>query len=253
MSMIGLYDDDRPYFPHCPIFPTMDNSSLPHNNPSMPPRIKICGITRPEDAAIAAKLGADAIGMIFYPLARRCVSLDTARQILRTLPAFVTPVGLFVDQPIEEMRRIASELRLTTLQLHGHESPETVAALSEFTILKALRTDPATLSIELTLWRTAIATGRLTHLKGLVMETAGATGGTGMPNNFEFLASLQTFGAFAGLPPLIAAGGLRPESVAAVVRLLHPFAVDVSSGVESEFGIKSAEMIEGFVLATLTA
>jgi len=248
----------------------MDIAPLPLNNPRMSVRIKICGITRPQDAALAARLGADAIGMVFYPAARRGVSIETAREILRILPAFVTPVGLFVDQPVEEIRAIAGELHLTTLQLHGHESPETVASLGDFTILKVLRTDPVTLPAELTTWRAAIATGNLAHLKGFVMETAApppaplpafglptqhsaAPGGTGIANNFELLARLQSEGAFAGLPPLIAAGGLRPESVAAVVRLLRPYAVDVSSGVESEFGIKSPDQIEAFLRATTTA
>jgi len=245
----------------------MDNTPPGPNNRTMPPRIKICGVTRPQDAALAARLGADAIGMIFYPPARRCISLDTARQILRALPAFVTPVGLFVDQPIDEIRRMAGELKLTTLQLHGSESPETVAALNDFTILKALRTDPDTLPFELAMWRGTIAAGNLAHLKGFVMETAApkppsqhsvsstqhSSGGTGVPNNFSLLASLQSAGAFDGLPPLIAAGGLRPETVGDVVRLLHPFAVDVSSGIESEFGIKSAEKIETFIRAATNA
>lgn len=254
--MAGLYQNPR-------ILPKMDNAASSLNNRSMSPRIKICGVTRPEDAALAARLGADAIGMIFYPPARRCISLDRAREILRALPAFVTPVGLFVDQAIEEIRQIAGELKLRTLQLHGSESPEVVAALSDFTILKALRTDADTLPTEIGMWRAAIGAGNLAHLRGFVMETAAvkpekqnsgvgaehSAGGTGIANNFALLASLQSAGAFDGLPPLIVAGGLRPETVGDVVRLLNPFAVDVSSGVESEYGIKSPEKLAAFIRA----
>lgn len=222
---------------------TMDNSPVPRT------RIKICGITRPQDALAAARAGADAIGMIFYPEARRFVTLDRAREILRALPAFVTPVGLFVDQDVEEIRRVAAALHLRHVQLHGHESEDVVAALREFTVLKAIRASRETLKVELDVWRDAIASMDLAHLRGFVLETPSTAGpgGTGIENDWLAISDLQRAGVFDNLPPVIAAGGLRPEGVAAVVRRLRPYAVDVSSGVEASFGEKSPEKIEQFV------
>ncbi|HYE21487.1 MAG TPA: phosphoribosylanthranilate isomerase, partial [Tepidisphaeraceae bacterium] len=212
------------------------------NNPTMRTRVKICGVTRPEDAALAARLGADAVGVVCYPKARRYVPLERAREIVAAVPAFVTPVLLFVDQAVDEIVRVAGELGVRTIQLHGHEGPEVVAALRGYSVLKALRTDRATLPGELAAWREAVARLGLVQLQGLVMETAaaaakdGAPGGTGVENDFAYLAELRGAGAFEGLPSLIAAGGLRSENVGEVVRAVRPYAVDVSSGVEGAFG-----------------
>src|SRR5258706_2143623 len=104
-------------------------------------RIKICGVMRPQDAAAAARAGADAIGMVFDPKARRCISVERAREILREVPAFVTAVGLFVDQSVEEIKEIAGAVGISCVQLHGGEMPEVVAELREFRVLKALRAD----------------------------------------------------------------------------------------------------------------
>lgn len=216
-------------------------------------RIKICGITRPGDALVAARAGADAIGMVLYPKARRCISIDRAREIVAALPPFVTAVGLFVDQEIEEIRRLAGELHLRTIQLHGHEPPETVAALRDFTVLKAIRAAKETLAAELDLWRETMAALDLHNLRGFVLETPsggpGGPGGTGIENDWQTIADLQRRGAFDGLPPIIAAGGLRPDNVARVVELIGPYAVDVSSGVEEKYGEKSEELVEAFVSA----
>lgn len=202
---------------------------------------------------MAARAGVDAIGMVFYPKARRCISIDTAREIVWALPPFVTPVGLFVDQEIEEIRRIAGELRLRTIQLHGHEPPETVAALRDFAVLKAIRAAKDTLAAELDLWRETMAALDLHNLRGFVLETpSGGPGGTGIENDWETIADLQRRGAFDGLPPIIAAGGLRPDNVARVVELIQPYAVDVSSGVEETYGEKSEELVEAFVANSLS-
>jgi phosphoribosylanthranilate isomerase len=229
----------------------MDNGPLTMDNarPLSRPRIKICGVTRPQDAVAAARAGADAIGMVFYPQARRCVTLDLAREILRALPAFVTPVGLFVDQDVDEIRHVAAALHLRHVQLHGHESEDVVAALRDFTVLKAVRAARETLKVELDLWRENIASMELTHLHGFVLETpaTGGPGGTGVENDWAAIADLRHAGVFDGLPPIFAAGGLRPENVADVVRRLQPYAVDVSSGVEASLGEKSPEKIERFV------
>ena len=213
-------------------------------------RIKICGITRAEDALTAARAGADAIGMVFYPGAKRCISIDRAKEILCSLPPFVTPVGLFVDQPIDEVRAIANALGLRHLQFNGHEEPQAIVELRDFVIIKAIRVARDSFTAELARWREAIARHSLSHLRGLVLETASAhPGGSGMENDWEAVHQAIQQGAFAGLPPIIAAGGLTPANVADVVRRISPWAVDVSSGVEESFGIKSAQKIEAFVRA----
>jgi phosphoribosylanthranilate isomerase len=217
-------------------------------------RVKICGVMRPQDAIDAARAGADAIGMVFHTQAKRCIAIEVAREILRALPAFVTPVALFVDQDVEEMRGLASSLGIRHIQLHGHESPATVAALREFTVLKAVRAARDTLAAELTFWREATESLDLSNLQGFVLETPGsAPGGTGVENDWEAIAELRRTGAFERLAPFIAAGGLTPDNVAGVVQRLRPYAVDVSSGVESNLGQKSPERIRAFIDAATTA
>jgi phosphoribosylanthranilate isomerase len=218
-------------------------------------RIKICGVMRPEDAQLAAWAGADAIGMVFYPRARRCISVERAREILHRLPSFVSPVALFVDQDVEEIKHVAAQLGVRHVQLHGDESPATVAALRDFTVLKAVRAARQTLGPELEFWREAIESLELTNLQGFVLETpgGGGHGGSGVENDWASIAALQQAGVFEKLPPIVAAGGLRPENVAGVVRMLRPYAVDVSSGVEGRFGEKSAEKIGAFVGAVAGA
>jgi len=214
-------------------------------------RIKICGITRPQDAALASQMGADAIGMIFHPDSRRCVSLDTARQILSALQPFTTPVGLFVDASPQSILDTARNLNLNHVQLHGRESPEMVADLQQrdrsLGILKAIRVEAGRFAQTLEYWRQAIVSLKLTQLKAFVLETpSAAPGGTGLPNDWKTIAAHQQAGHDRGLPPLIAAGGLTPQTVAEVIEQLHPFAVDVSSGVEDQFGIKSEQKLRAF-------
>jgi len=201
----------------------------------------------------AARAGADAIGMVFHPPAPRNVTPLRAMEILAALPPFVTPVGLFVDPEPARIRETARELSLRHLQLHGEETPEQVGELREFTIIKAVRVDPADFGAALELWRRAVLKLRLTHLQGLVFETAGANGGSGVANDWETIRRHRQRGDFVGLPHLIAAGGLTPETVGRVVRDLHPWAVDVSSGVESSPGRKSPEKIEAFIRAVRMA
>lgn len=214
-------------------------------------RMKFCGITRPEDAAAAARAGADAIGLVFYEPVARHVTPLVAEKILSELPPFVTPVGLFVDAPTEEILEIADALRIRHIQLHGHETPERVAELRGFSVIKAIRVSADLLVAELARWREAMDALRLSNLHGIVLETAGAAqpGGTGLMNDFAAIEAARDAGAFEGLPPLIAAGGLTPENVAHVVRTLKPWAVDVSTGIESEKGKKSVEKMTAFAKA----
>jgi phosphoribosylanthranilate isomerase len=216
--------------------------------------VKICGVTRPEDAAIAARAGADAIGIVFYSKVKRYVPPERAREILAALPPFVTPVGLFVNASADEVREVARGLGLRHVQLHGHESADTIAQLREFVVIKALRVAPATIRADVEQWRAAIRSHGLANLRGFVMETAAAgVGGTGVENDWSTIGSLQREGAFDGMPAIIAAGGLRPETVGAVVRAIRPTAVDVSSGVEEGTNQKSAAKIERFIAEVAAA
>jgi phosphoribosylanthranilate isomerase len=217
-------------------------------------RIKICGICRPEDARAAANAGADAIGLVFHREAGRYVSPEQALEIIANLPAMVSIVGVFVDATAAEIRRIVELVPLSAIQLHGNESPHTVADLQPLKVLRAIEVD-ANISKHLADWREAIERLWLTNLSGIVLETSGggAPGGTGAANDWELIQKLQAGAQFSGLPPIIAAGGLTPENVGEVVRKLRPWAVDVSSGVESGRRMKSAEKIEAFVRAVRAA
>ncbi|HWB54787.1 MAG TPA: phosphoribosylanthranilate isomerase, partial [Tepidisphaeraceae bacterium] len=191
------------------------------------------------------------IGLNFYPKTKRCIDVKTAHEIVAVLPPLVTPVGLFVDASVDEIRRVADELGLSHVQLHGQESPEVVAQLSSYTILKSVIADRSTLAEEIARWKTA----RLIHLKGLLLETphTGHAGGSGIENDWAAIAEFAQSGLFKGAPPIIAAGGLNENNVASVIRLLHPYAVDVSSGVETAPGQKSAPKIKAFVDAVRSA
>jgi phosphoribosylanthranilate isomerase len=217
-------------------------------------RIKFCGVTRPEDAVAAAAAGADAMGMLFYKASSRYVTVEQAKRILAVLPPFVTPVGLFVDSSIEEIRAISRQLNLRHIQLSGQEPPELISQLMDMVVLKAIHVQRDHLSSVLSTWRRAIATHSLSNLRGLLLEThAAAPGGTGVENDWVTIAAAQRSGEFEGLPPIITAGGLTPANVAGVVRQLHPWAVDVSSGIESSRGIKSIEKMGQFIAAVRDA
>lgn len=209
-------------------------------------RIKICGMMRPQDAATAQAAGADAIGLIFHPPAKRNVSLDQARQMIAVLGPFVTPVGVFVDATAQRICHMADQLGLRIVQLHGHEEPRMVNELRQhgLRVIKAVRADE-NLARELAAWRDLHR--RCDALAGIVLETADTGGGSGIVNDWELIRQNQQLGAMADLPPIIAAGGLTPENVAEIVRTIRPWAVDVSSGVEVSLGNKSVEMIETFV------
>jgi len=160
---------------------------------------------RPEDALAAAHAGADAIGIVFDPPAKRYVAPESAKRILAALPPFVTPVGLFVDAPVENIRGIARLLGLRHVQLHGREDVQCVRRLEGFAIIKAIRVDRQTFSAELARWRDAIRAG-LPNLCGIVLETAtSAPGGSGQANDWKLIAQARANGEFDGLPPIIAA------------------------------------------------
>jgi phosphoribosylanthranilate isomerase len=206
-------------------------------------------VTHPEDALAAAQAGADAIGLVLYPRAKRYITVDRAREIIAVLPPFVTPVALFLDEPSQVVLDTTAELNIRNVQLHGDESPDEVAELPGLTVVKAIRVNRETISKELTKWRTIIAKGELKNLAGIVLETSHPTqpGGSGVANDWDWVRQLQARGEFEGLPRLITAGGLKPGSVAQVVRDIKPWAVDVSSGVEGSEGRKSNEKLVAFI------
>jgi phosphoribosylanthranilate isomerase len=219
-------------------------------------RIKICGVFRVEDALLAAEAGADAVGIVLHPASPRNVSMEVAERILAALPPFVTPVGLFVDAPAGHVTAAARRLGLRHVQLHGNEKPADVREV-DATVIKAIRVERATFEADLGRWRQAVVELNLRNLAGFVLETAGtaAPGGTGVENDWETVTLARRRGVFDGLPALIAAGGLTPATVAAVVRAVRPWAVDVSSGVEvdGQKGKKSEQKVRAFVQAVREA
>jgi phosphoribosylanthranilate isomerase len=210
---------------------------------------------RPQDAAEASRLGADAVGMIFHPPSRRNVPVEQARQIVSAMGPFVTPVGVFVDSPVEHVSDVAAAVGLRVVQLHGSEKPDEAAWLgrSGLKVLKSIRVDEM-LPNRLALWRAAI--DQLSGiLLALVLETGNTPlpGGSGQANDWAAVQRHIAAGDFDGLPPVIAAGGLIPQRVGDVVRSLRPWAVDVSSGVESAMGQKSPQLMAEFISAVREA
>ncbi|HEX9180540.1 MAG TPA: phosphoribosylanthranilate isomerase [Burkholderiales bacterium] len=196
-------------------------------------RVKICGITRPEDAIAAARSGADAIGLMFYPPSPRCVTPEQARRIVAAVPPFVTLVGVFVDPAPEEVRAVLSRVPLHLLQFHGDEAPEFCAGFG-FDYIKAARVRPG-----LDLVQYAARHGAA---RGLLLDAyvPGSHGGTGQSFDWALIPR--------DLPlPLVLSGGLDASNVAEAVRRLRPWAVDVSSGVESARGIKDPVRISAFI------
>jgi phosphoribosylanthranilate isomerase len=211
-------------------------------------------MTSPADALAAAEAGADEIGIILHASARRRVDIATARLVVDALPSAVAPVGVFVDAPAEVVLRMAAELGLKKVQFHGHETPADVAAVAPLEVVKAVKMFHASAEADLALWAKACAAGECPNLVGILLEAPTVeSGGTGVVNDFPFVEKLQRSGTFAKLPPIVVSGGLSPDNVAAVVRLLRPSAVDVSSGIESTYGRKSREKMNDFVASVRAA
>ncbi|HZY03634.1 MAG TPA: phosphoribosylanthranilate isomerase [Anaeromyxobacteraceae bacterium] len=198
-----------------------------------PTRVKICGVTRVEDALQAARLGADALGFNFWPGSKRFLHPAAARAIVDRLPPFVTPVGVFVNQPEEEMRRAAEESGVRVLQLHGDEPPGLCARLP-LPVVKAVR-------VAAPLALTALEAYPVAAF--LLDAPSAGWGGSGATFDWSLAEGL------AGLRPIILAGGLTPENVAAAARRLRPYAVDVASGVESAPGVKDVARMARFIAA----
>jgi phosphoribosylanthranilate isomerase len=187
------------------------------------PRIKICGITRAEDAQLAADLGAWAVGFIFWPGSARVIEPQRARDIVRALPPFVVPVGVFVNQPADDVEEIATFVRLGAVQLHGEEPPDLARILSH-RVIKAVPLDADGRALGLDDWPDTLVL--------LDAHDPVRRGGTGRPIDWNAAA------AVARTRPIVLAGGLTVENVREAVARVRPAAIDISSGVEAAPGLK---------------
>jgi phosphoribosylanthranilate isomerase len=202
--------------------------------------VKICGITSPADARVAVEAGADALGFVFWFMSPRKVDPVRAAAIARDLPESVLRVGVFVDAPLDEMKRVADEVGLDLLQLHGDEPPEALVGLPR-PALKAVRVGKGFAAEE--------ALRYTDHAAGLVVDTRlpGETqmpGGTGVPFDWSLIRGLAD-----RVPFLMLAGGLGPSNVVEAIRSVRPHAVDVSSGVEGLPGRKDPAKVRAFIEA----
>lgn len=197
-------------------------------------KIKICGITKIEDAILAIDLGADALGFIFYEQSRRCITPSEAGYIISQLPPFICTVGVFVNQSWEEINNIREKAGFDTVQLHGDESAELCERLGGRTI-KTIRVRDSINSNEIERYPTHAILFDTYSTKGY--------GGTGESFSWEILKNLETS------KRLILSGGLSPENVSAAIQIVKPYAVDISSGVEESYRKKSPEKLRRFIEA----
>ncbi|MCV2218061.1 phosphoribosylanthranilate isomerase [Thauera sp. Sel9] len=195
-------------------------------------RIKICGLTRPQDVRAAVELGADAIGFVFYPPSPRALSIDQAAELAALLPPFVTGVGLFVNPSGDDVRAVLDKVPLQLLQFHGDEREADCAAHGRPWI-KAARMRPGVDLVEFS--------ASYPRASGILVD-AFVEGYGGGGKTFDWSLIPEGFGR-----PLVLSGGLDADNVAEAVRRLRPWAVDVSSGVESGKGIKDAARIAAFI------
>ena len=196
-------------------------------------RVKICGITRVEDALAAAHSGADAIGLVFYEKSPRHVSIEQAVRLAAALPPFVAVVGLFVNADAAFVRELLGRVPLDMLQFHGDEAPEYCAQFGK-PYLKAIRVKAGVDLLQ--------CASDFRGAKGLLLDAfiEGTHGGTGESFDWALIPRDLTI-------PVILSGGLHADNVAASIKQVQPYAVDVSSGVEATKGIKDAAKIARFI------
>jgi len=196
-------------------------------------RIKICGITRAEDATAVVDAGADALGLVFYPPSPRAVDIAAAKIIVAAVPAFVSVTALFVNPTVEEVQSVLDSVRIDLLQFHGDEED---AFCRQFNrpYIKALRVRQASDLVASCL--------RFPNALGILLDSykPGVPGGTGETFDWSLVPATPP-------KPIILAGGLAPENVAAAIEQVAPFAVDISGGVEAAKGIKDHGKINEFV------
>jgi len=196
-------------------------------------RVKICGITRIEDAEAAVRAGADALGLVFYADSLRAVSIATAADIVAKLPPFITPVGLFVNADKQAVIDVLAQVPLDCLQFHGDETAEYCAQFKR-PYIKAVRVNEKTDLLS--------AAECFTTAQALLLDTyvKGTPGGTGQTFNWQLIP--EQIGK-----PIVLAGGLNPANVGDAIKAVNPYAVDVSGGVEASKGIKDHDKIKQFI------
>ncbi len=196
-------------------------------------RVKICGITRLEDALDAVAQGADAIGLVFYEGSPRNVTISQAAEIVNQIPAFVSTVGLFVNAESSFIREVISKVKLDLLQFHGDETASECAAFSH-PFIKAIRVKSDTNLVQYA--------EDFSAAKALLLDTyaEGVAGGTGQVFDWNLIPKELA-------KPVILAGGLTADNVARAISLVKPYAVDVSGGVEASKGIKDVAKIAAFM------
>jgi phosphoribosylanthranilate isomerase len=196
-------------------------------------RVKICGITRLEDALDAVAQGADAIGLVFYEGSPRNVTISQAAEIVNQIPAFVSTVGLFVNAESSFIREVISKVKLDLLQFHGDETASECAAFSH-PFIKAIRVKSDTNLVQYA--------EDFSAAKALLLDTyaEGVAGGTGQVFDWNLIPKELA-------KPVILAGGLTADNVALAISLVKPYAVDVSGGVEASKGIKDVAKIAAFM------
>jgi len=201
-------------------------------------RVKLCGITRHEDAELAASLDAWAIGFILWPHSPRAADPAVAAGIARTMQRRLDLVGVFVNPTLDEVVRAAAGIGLTHVQLHGDEGPAFCTAVAERTGLRVIKAVSVASGADIQ------AAARF-HTDLLLLDTAAgsARGGTGQTWDWALAAQSHSHS------PLVLSGGLTPENVADGIAAVHPWAVDVASGVESAPGIKDHAKVEAFMAA----
>lgn len=214
-------------------------------------RIKICGLRDAPSAAAAVQAGADALGFVFVKSSPRNIEPADAWSIIGTLPPFVASVGLYQDATVEQFCDIEEVCPTNYAQLHGAETEDTARRCGPG-VIKAVRYDPATIAAELKRW------GAVDEVDAILID--GSSGGEGVALDWKSLAAILESArrdAIAGrapaLKPIILAGGLTPDNVAEAVRIVRPFGVDVSSGVEKKRGVKDAGLITAFCEAVRSA
>ena len=196
-------------------------------------RVKICGITRVEDALIAVAQGADAIGLVFYPPSPRYVTPAQAAEIVNALPAFITLVALFVDASRADVEAVLSQVNIDLIQFHGQETADECRQYGK-SYMKAIRVKSDTNLVQYTT--------EYSDAKALLLDTyaEGVPGGTGQVFDWTLIPKNLS-------KPIVLAGGLDVENVEQAIRQVKPYAVDVSGGVEFKKGIKDAAKIAAFM------
>lgn len=203
-------------------------------------KIKVCGITNLEDALVAVELGVKALGFVFYPKSPRYISPVKAREISINIHPHTLRIGVFVDEAQDKVLGIAKECLLDGLQFHGNESPEYCASFNDHTVIKALPLHHSPDLLRLPVYSA--------HVRAILVDAfdPARIGGTGKKANWELAREAK------GFAPIILAGGLNETNIREALKIVNPYAVDISSGVEISPGVKDHKKLRRFVEAVRT-